>query len=157
MRKLSLHRRSLFHVWWVLKSRALRHTMSVMFKIVLCACNCDCITMLQVQEQINLARHENCSPVATPDIETKSVWHSHKNSSYFSFCFSVLCCRIHRGEFVCASVFGEACSCLEQTDMSSGPVGDVWERQQQYTAGWNVSNRQQHNTPTHRRWSQWAM
>lgn len=37
--------------------------------------------------------------------------------------------------WVCVSVFGETCSCLEQTDMSSGPVGDVWERQQQYRAG----------------------
>lgn len=27
---------------------------------------------------------------------------------------------------VCVPVFGEACACLEQTDMSSGPVGDVW-------------------------------
>lgn len=40
-------------------------------------------------------------------------------------------------KYVCVSVC--ACVCvvqhLEQTDMSSGPVGDVWEMQQQYPAG----------------------
>ncbi|CAK6975210.1 Hypothetical predicted protein, partial [Scomber scombrus] len=45
----------------------------------------------------------------------------------------------------------EPFSRLEQTDMTSRPVSDVWGMQQQYPASRNVSNRQQHNTPTYRR------